>query len=92
MPWSTVSTAQMRNNPFSAASTTSARSIRCLTLALGMRTPCSPFRRRPLHTSKKPWIFSLTPPMACIRPFWSTEPVTASDCLSGMPARAESSA
>jgi hypothetical protein len=42
--------------------------------------------------SKKPSIFSLTPPMACTSPNWFTEPVTASDWRIGASASADSSA
>ena len=57
-----------------------------------MSTPCSPVRPRASHRSKKPSIFSLTPPMACTSPDWLTEPVTANDWLMGAPEMAESSA
>ena len=59
------------------------RSIRCWTLERGIRTPWSPVRPRAAQRSKKPSIFSLTPPIAWTSPCWLTEPVTASDCRSG---------
>ena len=92
MPWSMVSTGKMLNSPPLTASITSWRSIRCLTLEIGIITPCSPLKPRALQTSKKPSIFSLTPPMACTSPCWLTEPVTAKDCLIGASASAESRA
>jgi hypothetical protein len=49
-------------------------------------------RPRRAQTSKKPSIFSLTPPMAWICPCWSTEPVTAKDWRMGASASADSSA
>jgi len=52
-----------------------------------MITPCSPVRPSALHTSKKPSILLLAPPMACTTPAWFTEPVTAMLCRSGMPDR-----
>ena len=54
----------------------------------GISTPCCPFSPRARQTSKKPSIFSLTPPIACTSPHWLTEPVTASDCLIGTLRRA----
>src|SRR5215469_10480335 len=73
-PWSTVSIGKTRKRPSAAASTTSWRSIRCLTLLAGMITPCRPVKPVIRQASKKPSIFSLTPPIAWIRPSWSTEP------------------
>ena len=53
-----------------------------------MITPC-PFRcPRALQRSKKPSIFSLTPPIAWISPCWLTEPVIASDWRTGASAMA----
>ena len=66
--------------------------MRCLTLASGISTPWSPVSPRALQRSKKPSIFSLTPPMAWTSPYWLTEPVTANDCAMGTRAIAESSA
>ena len=82
----------MANWPFFTASTTSSRSIRCWTFDFGISTPCCSLRPRARQTSKKPSIFSLTPPMACTSPHWLTEPVTASDCLIGTSESADSSA
>ena len=39
---------------------------------------------------KNPSIFSFTPPIGCISPFWFTEPVTAIDWFIGIPERLES--
>ena len=61
-------------------------------LLAGMITPCRPVKPVVWQASKKPSIFSLTPPIAWIRPCWSTEPVTAKDWLIGASASAESRA
>ncbi len=82
----------MANCRWRAASTTSSRSIRCCTFDFGISTPCFSLSPRARQMSKKPSIFSLTPPMACISPHWLTEPVTASDCLIGSSDSADSSA
>ena len=58
-------------------------------LRWGIMTPCFPVNPLALQTSKKPSIFSLTPPMGWISPFWLTEPVTAMSCRRGMPAMLE---
>jgi len=47
--------------------------MRCFTLEAGMSTPWSPVSPRAWHRSKKPSIFSFTPPMAWISPSWFTE-------------------
>ena len=47
---------------------------------------------RALQMSKKPSIFSLTPPIAWMAPCWLTEPVTARSWRSGSSASADSSA
>jgi hypothetical protein len=57
-----------------------------------MSTPWPSAKPRARQTSKKPSIFSLTPPIAWMRPCWSTEPVTARDCRIGASASADSSA
>jgi predicted GTPase len=53
---------------------------------------CEPVRPRAAHTSKNPSIFSFTPPIACTRPCWLTDPVTAKSWRTGTSASAESSA
>ena len=62
----------------------------------GPRTrPLAGFARthpRAWQMSKKPSIFSFTPPIGCTRPYWFTEPVMASDWRIGTAASAESSA
>ena len=71
---------------------TSSRSISCATLACGTITPCVPSSPRAAQMSKKPSIFSLTPPIGCTSPNWLTEPVTARHCLTGTSAIDDSSA
>ena len=44
---------------------------------------CFPVRFFDLQTSKNPSILRVAPPMACPRPFWSLEPVTASSGSKG---------
>ncbi len=51
----------------------------------GIITPCFPVKPFSLHISKNPSIFSLTPPIGCISPFWLTDPVTAIYCLIDTP-------
>ena len=48
-----------------------------------MMAPCLPVKPLCRQTSKKPSIFSLTPPIACTSPIWLTEPVTAKHCRIG---------
>src|SRR5438309_8638769 len=66
--------AQIWNFPCRTASTTSGRSIRLGTFCTGIITPWRPVSPSALHTAKYPSIFSLTPPMGWISPFWLTEP------------------
>ena len=63
-----VDRVDMKSALFAPASTRSSRSIKSPTLARGTTTPWSPVKPKCRHTSKKPSIFSLTPPMACTLP------------------------
>lgn len=60
-------------------------------LEAGTTTPCRPVSPACRHTSKNPSTFSLTPPIAWMRPCWLTEPVIATPWRIGASASAESS-
>ena len=79
IPSSIFDTAYIWNFLSFTACTTSSLKFKFLTFSCGIITPCSPFSPLSLHISKNPSIFSFTPPIDCISPFWLTEPVTAID-------------
>ena len=83
-PSSTVETAYIWNKPFLQASITSSFSTRFWMFIFGIITPWLAVKPFCLHISKNPSIFSFTPPIGCISPFWLTEPVTAIYCLIGI--------
>ena len=92
IPSSIVEIAYMWNKLFFTASTTSSSKWRFLTFWIGIITLWLPSKPLSLHIWKNPSIFSLTPPIGCISPFWFTDPVTAKDWLIGIPDKLESRA
>ena len=79
IPSSIVVTGNMRNLPAPQASTTSCRSNQMLDVRARNQNALVARQARSRQMSKKPSIFSLTPPIACTPPCWLTDPVTARD-------------